>query len=272
MKQSKGGRYYNKSLLSPCARGTGREVGLKLIPACFLLIGVCSLYIPAAGAADWQKLTDGIQYKKLSVNLGEGTASLNVLKLNLDKVTIKPVVAEQSATAREFAQRHQAVAVINANFFDPDGKPLGLVKFDRKIINPKKNISWWSVFCIKKDRAQIIHTQDIKDGYCDQAVQAGPRLVINGTIPKLKNELTRKSAVGINSRGEVLFVVSTQPIPIKNLAETFKKSEADGGLDCPNALNLDGGSSSQMYVQAGKVKIDVGSFVRVPVALAAFHK
>ena len=138
----------------------------------YIIIITFFLVFPfTTNAESWQTLTDGIQYKKLSVKNQNSKVDLNVLKINLTKANIKPVYNQNTSTAKELAQKYHAIAVINANFFDPQGKPLGLVKFDKKVIYPKKNISWWSVFCIRRNRAQIIHSSKLKNGYCEQAIQ-----------------------------------------------------------------------------------------------------
>lgn len=223
-------------------------------------------------AGDWQQISKGVSQKSIQVSSEGGQIHLNALKIDLKSAAIRPLYKEGGMSAKLMAEEFGALAVINANFFDPDGKVLGLVKKDQKIIHPKKNISWWSILCLNNLDAKIIHQSQYSEDLCHNAVQAGPRLVVDEQIPKLKDESSRKTAVGINKNGEVLFVVASEPVPIKTLAKIFKLPESENGLDCPNAMNLDGGSSSQLYVKTESFELSLPSFIKFPVGLGVFHR
>lgn len=198
--------------------------------------------------------------------------TLHALKLDPKKLRLRPIQSTTPASVKSLAEAHKALVVINANFFDTASKPLGLVVIDGKVTHPFKKISWWSIFCVKGDKASILHGNAYRDGLCDQAVEAGPRLVTNGQIPQLKDESSRKTAIGITSDGKVVIVATDGRLPIKKLASLFQKSEAQGGLGCPNAINMDGGTSTQIYANTSGFTLDIPSFIGVPVGLAVFRK
>jgi len=223
-------------------------------------------------ANSWKELAPGLHHKILTINYDNTSAQLSALKVNLKQIDLRPIYDTKRKTVREIANESKAIAVINANFFDEEGKVLGLVKIANQTKHPKKKISWWSVLCINKSRASIVHSSKHYDGQCYHALQAGPRLVVNGSIPKLKEESSQKSAIGLISSNEAVIVTSRRPLPIKILAETFKKPESDGGLGCRDALNFDGGSSSQFYVNAGEFMLNIPNFTKVPAALGVFSK
>ncbi|MBF0104675.1 MAG: phosphodiester glycosidase family protein [Deltaproteobacteria bacterium] len=241
-----------------------------------LLIAVLLFIVPPnmARADSWQTLDKGLEYQTIPLNTPQTgiNTRLHVLKINLNKLVIKPVYSSTNLSAKNLAIKSGALAVINANFFDETGKVLGLVKKDGAVINPKKNISWWSVLCFRNNKAEIIQSSHVKEGYCHQAFQAGPRLVAGGTLTKLKDEFSQKTAAGINNRGDLLLAVSEGAIPIKKLAEIFSKKEKNGGLECPYALNLDGGSSSQMFIKSEKLNLYIPNYVKIPVGLGVFKK
>jgi uncharacterized protein YigE (DUF2233 family) len=236
----------------------------------FILVSL--LWASLSYAADWSALSSGLLYKNVQISLNESVVSLKALKIDPSQYTIKPVISEISSSVQKMAQKTGALAVINANFFDTEGNVLGLVRKDNKNINNLKKISWWSVFCLKKSQAKIVHTTQYSDAFCEQAVQAGPRLVVDGVMPKLKDELSRKTVVGIDRQGYIVFVVSKQEIPIKLLAEVMTLPEKKGGFDCPNAINMDGGGSAQIYIKDAPVESNLPSFVEVPVGLGVFKK
>lgn len=228
--------------------------------------------IRTAVAADWKTLAPGIAYKNFIMGDAKDQTVLHALKLNPAKVLIRPLYGKKKDSVHKMREMAGALVVTNANFFDVDDKPLGLVLADGRELNPQKDISWWSIFCIKDDKAVILHGSHYQDGRCTQAVQAGPRLVIAGTLPKLKSETSRKTAIGVNLKGEVILTVSEGLVPIKTLAELYQRPAAQGGLGCPNALNLDGGSSSQLDIKVGNFGLEVPGLVPVRVGLGVFAR
>lgn len=235
--------------------------------AVFFLCGLFSFPVHAA----WQEIDDGLFYQKIVLDSGKTPGFLHALKINPKKFHLRPILNKNRASVRDMAKTSGALAVINASFFDTDGKALGLVVMDQKQILAKKDISWWSIFCVKDKSAKIFHSSQFKSGQCDNAVESGPRLVIDGVIPKLKEDYSRKSAVGIRHNGDVILVASDKPLAISRLAQIFKMPENQGGLECRNALNLDGGSSSQLYVKTKKTSFHIAGFSRVPVGLGIFE-
>lgn len=222
-------------------------------------------------AAGWQKLADGLDYATVPVHVEGQQVELSALKIDLQRFAIRPIYEPNGETVKNLAEKAGAVAAINANFFDEKGGALGLVKIAGETKHAQKNISWWSVFCVNDNEAHILHsTKQTQD--CHHAVQAGPRLVVNQTLTELKQEISQKSAIGLKSETQVVLVVSRAAIPITVLAQTLQKSEAEGGLGCLEALNLDGGSSTQLYVNVNGFTVNIPNLTEVPVGLGVFRK
>jgi uncharacterized protein YigE (DUF2233 family) len=233
----------------------------------FLMAGPFS-----ANAADWQQPVPGIFYTKVRVERAEQDAHLDVFRVDPGRHVIKPLISLTRKTAQQFALENKALLTINANFFDEKFQPLGLILSEGKILNPLKNISWWSIFCLKNGKASIVHSSQAQGLSCDTAIQAGPRLVVDGNIPKLKEDISYRTAIGINQKQEVLFIVTRDLMSMTELAQVLSKPEAAGGLGCQSALNLDGGSSSQIFAQVGDLQVGFGGFVGVPVGLGVFSR
>jgi uncharacterized protein YigE (DUF2233 family) len=242
----------------------------------WIVAWVCGLLLSAEASAapnDWQTIESGLSYKKITIGTGDDAIELHALKINPHHFSVKPIFSEHRVNVRTMQESSHALAVINANFFDRNGEALGAVVLNGKELHAKKNISWWSVFCINhKGKAEIVPSQQDYKGLCEQAVQSGPRLAVNGQMPPIKDEVSRKSAVGINWQGEIVIVASGQAIGIHKLAQIFLTPENQGGLDCPDALNLDGGASSQFYMNAPGLKLTLPGFSAVPVGLGVFAK
>lgn len=233
------------------------------------LLAAPAFAVPVA----WQNLQNGLSYAKIIVGTGDDAVELHTLKVNPRYFHLKPVYDGKHQNVRTMLEATRALAMINANFFDRSGVPLGAVVRDGKELHAKKDISWWAVFCLNhKNQADVVPSKQYYKGLCEQAVQSGPRLIVGGVLMPVKDEYSRKSAVGINKNGQIILVASAQSIGMKRLASVFATSEMEGGLDCPDALNLDGGSSSQFYIYTNGLKVILPGFAAVPVGLGVYPK
>jgi uncharacterized protein YigE (DUF2233 family) len=194
--------------------------------------------------------------------------------VDLRRCRLRVLDARQFAMARAdvktLAEKTKAVAMVNGGFFGTDGKPLGLVISDGKQTNRLLKRDW-GVFFVKDNRASIVHSRNYKSNpRVTQALQVGPRLVVNGKRVKLKPQSARRTALGIMKDGRVVLLVSEGELSLTQLAETMRVPESQGGLDCPNALHLDGGGSSQMFVQTPQLQLNVEGSWNVPNGVGVF--
>ena len=98
----------------------------------------------------------------------------------------------------------------------------------------------------------------------DFAVQSGTRLIINGNIPSLKPGFAERSALGITKDGKIIILVTKNtPITTTYLANLMQ----DKPLNCVNAINLDGGSSSQLFANFDNLKINSLGFSEISDAI-----
>ncbi|HYB20859.1 MAG TPA: phosphodiester glycosidase family protein, partial [Thermodesulfobacteriota bacterium] len=106
-----------------------------------------------------------------------------------------------------------------------------------------------------------------------QALQVGPRLVVNGRQLQMKKQVARRSAVGISTKKQVI-LLNTEDTDIyaQDLARIFYLPESQGGLECSDALTLDGGPSAQMYADYKSLKIDIAGGWGIPNGIAVFKK
>jgi len=162
-------------------------------------------------------------------------------------------------------------AAINASFFDEDRAPLGLLVIDGKQRHPRHPVRGWpgggGLFVVRKGKPTIIaHTAKVPAG-AEYAVQCWPRLVIAGKIPKFKQRPAAvRSAVGIDTNGRVLFAATDGPLTFESWAAVLRDQ-----FSCTEALNLDGGPSTQLTVR-GKHDITVPGGWPVPVLLTVEQK
>jgi uncharacterized protein YigE (DUF2233 family) len=241
---------------------------LYIIKIFFLLfLSLVSAY--AYCAERWQTLAEGIEYQDLEGGILTPWSHIYAFRIDLNKNQLALVTANKldtkNASADQFAQYSNALISVNGGFFDQSFKPLGLRISNRKIENPLKQISWWGVFYVKNHKAFISNaTHFYPDNQIDFAIQSGPRLLIKGRIPTLKQGIADRSALGITSRGKVIILVSTNAaMTTDELAHLLKAPP----LYCTDAINLDGGSSSQLYARINSFQLNVHGFSNVSDAI-----
>jgi uncharacterized protein YigE (DUF2233 family) len=144
----------------------------------------------------------------------------------------------------------------NAGMFDPALKPAGLyVEKGRELVRVNTRSGYGNfhmkpngVFYVSGDRAAIAETRAFLKHrpQVDLATQSGPMLVINGRLhPRFDRRsisLKTRDGVGVRPDGKVIFAISQGEVSFDAFARLFRD-----GLNCPNALFLDGGSASSLY-------------------------
>ncbi len=150
---------------------------------------------------------------------------------------------------REEANAHLAV---NGTFFDERERPLGLLVDSGKTLSPLRQADW-GVFTVDRDgTARLVHTKDFHDDAAiDFAVQCGPRVVIDGTPPRLKPQLARRTGLCIEDPRTVAVFVVDELVDASALATWLAAAPDTGGLGCTEAVLLDGGPSTQLDVRGG---------------------
>ena len=225
-----------------------------------LLLTCCLVGYSFASA--WQPLAAGIDYLDMTPAYPSPWSHVHVFKIDLHQNRFDLVMArdlkQANASIQQFAEFGHALIAINGGFFDEGYQPLGLRIGHRQRYSPLKAISWWGVFAINQHTARIVSYKDFSAGFpVDFAIQSGPRLLVNNTIPKLKPGRAERTALGINAQGHVIIVVTeNSPLTTTELARLMQTSP----LNCQQALNLDGGSSTQLFAAIQAFKLNTHRF------------
>ncbi len=226
-------------------------------------------------ALEYQVLETGLDYALWQDP--QGDTVLHLLRIDLKNFEVRPILANdfghRASEVQNLAKSSRALAAINANFFDENKRALGLVLLKGKVHSAPQDTSWWAALLLQNHSAQIkkIQNRSQTKGF-SHGIQAGPRLVVAGKPLKLKPETSAKSAVGLNRHGALFLIATDGPIEINRLAQILARPESQGGVGLVQALNLDGGSSSQFFLKAGKETRILPGLVKVPVALGVFPR
>ncbi len=213
----------------------------------------------------WQRLKEGFEYKDLGSSLLKPWVHIHVFRIdprqNQFSIITADKLSQKNASINEYAHYTNALLAINGGFFDPDFNPLGLRISNKIQTSPLKQISWWGIFYIKNNQAQLSNIyQFYRNKNIDFAIQSGPRLIINGKIPSLKPGTAERTALGITKDNKIIILVTDNASTTTTELAALMKAPP---LSCKDALNLDGGNSSQLYVNIGNFKLSVHGFSNI---------
>ncbi len=150
------------------------------------------------------------------------------------------------------AAKRGALAAVNGGYFHPDRTPLGLLVRQGATIHPLERAKLLSgIVVVTKDRIALLRTAEFKaSANVREALQAGPFLVDGGKVVAGLND-TRSAArtvVFTDGAGRFGMLICKSA----TLAETARILAMPGLLSSgkiTRALNLDGGSSTALWVK-----------------------
>ena len=223
----------------------------------------------AKTTARWQTIAPEVEMRTFSASTSSafsGAVEITALRTTPEHLKI---LQGETRNADQWREDGKFLAVMNGGFFDKNGKTLGLRVCDNKKTNSLHDANW-GVFFIRKGKAGVLHTRDFKkkyDSYVNitQAVQCGPRLVVNGKTTDLKPQVARRTGIGIQRDGRIIIAVSDGSLTFAEWANIWAKS-AD--LNCRDALNLDGGGSTQISIKTKKKSLEVSGAWPIPDVVA----
>jgi Phosphodiester glycosidase len=235
-----------------------------------VFLPVCGALATSAGgdAARFRRVAPGIEHATFEVYPRDSEPfSGHAFKIDLEAASLRLVPAggpTARRTIEEIAAPHAAVVAINASFFDPEGRAMGLAVYDGRAAGGTRLKNWGAL--VVGNRARIVLGADLADPLVHRVVVQGiPRLVIGGQVPQLKPQIAERTAVCAEAT-TVIFVVTTRA-EATPFARFLAERPENGGLGCSDALNLDGGPSTQLVARLGSLTLSLTGRWGVPNAL-----
>ena len=140
-------------------------------------------------------------------------------------------------------------------------------------MNPLRNADWGVFSVTRSGIPSLVHTKEWKSpGNVAFAIQAGPRLIVDGKPLTFKPNLARRSALCISGPRTVILVATAGPVLLSELAAILLQPSTQGGFGCTYALNLDGGPSTQLHVAVPGSKLGISGIDEVPIAIGVFRR
>ncbi len=219
----------------------------------------------------WQAVSDGIEVRRLRVQVAESSDRLWLVRVHPDRAGFRVVYDPANArTVRDWFDALDPRLVVNAGYFTPEKTATALVISDG-VQSGQSYVGFGGMFALSGGRVVVrsLAAQPYSpDEVLDQAVQAFPMLIQPGGRQAAIEEdgrLARRTVVGQDRMRRIIFLISSTPIfSLKALAEFLAASD----LDLDAALNLDGGTSSGVWFadQAGNAA-GADSWVQVPAVI-----
>jgi len=192
----------------------------------------------------------------------------HAFQIDLDVAELRLVPAGDPSSRRTVAQivaPYPVVVAVNASFFDKEGRAMGLAVDEGRVMVSSKRRSWGALVVDGK-KARIILGADIQDHLAHRLIVQGiPRLVIGGKIQPLKPQIAERTAVC--AEGNVVVLVVSTTVEAAAFARFLADPPDKGGLRCWDALNLDGGPSTQLVVKLPALALSLPGGWGVPNAL-----
>ncbi|HKX04179.1 MAG TPA: phosphodiester glycosidase family protein [Methylomirabilota bacterium] len=168
-------------------------------------------------------------------------------------------------TVEQIVAPYPVVVASNASFFDTEGRTMGLAVDEGRVM-ASSNRRTWGALVIDGKQGQIMLGADIQDPLGHRLIVQGiPRLLVGGKVQQLKPQIAERTAVCAG--GSIVVLVASTKADATAFARFLADPPDQGGLGCWDALNLDGGPSTQLVVKLPALALSLPGGWGVPNAL-----
>lgn len=210
---------------------------------------------------EWTPLGHGVEHRALAHGAIDGHA----FRFRPADVVLGIVPAGEGLARIPALAPEGDVIATNASFFDTSNHAMGAAQDHGRSVGGAP-LTRWAAFVVDGGRARIVRGAELGKGAHDFAVQGLPRLVIAGEVPPLKPQSARRTALCVD--GDAMILAATRSrVDGAEFARFLAAGARDGGLGCDDALNLDGGSSTQLLARWNGFEAAIEGVSAVPNAL-----
>lgn len=202
---------------------------------------------------------------------GPDEDTVAIVRFDLQRVHIKVgYQPTQPMGISDWMQQEQALAVINGGYFDQQHKATSLVVSNGQTsgasydgfggmlsVDTQGNVSL---------RSLRNHPYDPNMEQLQQATQSSPMLIIDGKRTQFNADAStqRRSIVATDTQERLLLIATMNDgFALDDMADLLASSD----LSLQQALNLDGGASTGLYMKAGKQQVMVDSVAALPIVI-----
>lgn len=212
--------------------------------------------IDGAESVQWQTVTEDLEKATISLPINLfSSARIDLFRTSTKRFRMSVARATEfgskTSDVKTLCQATKGIVCINANFFDEQYRPLGLI-IEKGIVLQKLHRGGNTLTGIiqqTRDSISIVNRLDFYPGKILEAVQAGPRLIARGQpVQGLRegNVSLRRSGICVDPDKRLILFALTSSFFGPSVAD-LQKTLLRRDIACWDALNLDGGSSTQLY-------------------------
>ena len=183
---------------------------------------------------------------------GAPSVELHVVRFDRNRTVLRVIDLAPGTTVAEGVRQRGALAGVNGGYFQPDRTPLGLVIADGKTLHPlEQSKILTGILAVAPRGATLLRNAEFRPGRAvREALQAGPFLVDHGrAVAGLNGERRAERTVLLADRRGVAALLTSGPVTLAEMARVLAEPGLLEGLEIDRALNLDGGSSTALWVQ-----------------------
>lgn len=226
----------------------------------------------------WQQVRSGVELRyEHWKSPGPDEDTVLILRFNLQNVQIKVgYQPSQPMGLSDWLQLEHGFAAINGGYFDDQHKTTALVVANGQSYGTSYNGFGGMLSVDAQGNVQLRSLRqqpyDPNTEQLQQATQSSPMLMIDGKRTQFNADAANqaRSIVAIDKQGRMLFIVAPNTdgnggFALDELADLLASSD----LSLQNALNLDGGASTGLYMNGGtsKQQISIDSIAALPIAI-----
>lgn len=206
-----------------------------------------------------QTIKKGIYWKQANIKqIFNSQQEFNIIEIDLKKHRKKlglVALPKSREKTSSLAQQHRAIVALNGGFFDvKNGGAVDFIKVDNQVINTtaKKSDRANAYFAFNGKNVRITGDSSSISSYSN-ILLSGPLLLKDGTQALLsKNAFNDnrhpRTAIAIKGDRLILLTVDGRNAQSKGLS-LHELSQIFRWYGCQDAMNLDGGGSTTMYIK-----------------------
>src|SRR6266566_1084536 len=273
---------YRPSVDSPLSRFIRLSLLLCILifplASCDLLPSVTISITPATSSSNrtqlnvWNRVATGVEVRYEDWKIpGSDDDTVTIVRFDIHKIKLSVgYQPKQPLLMSEWMQQEHATAIINGGYFDQQNNATALVVSNGKVFGESYTGfgGMLSVDAQGKVSLRSLRQQPYNPNteQLQQATQSSPMLMLGGKRTQFNADAsqTRRSVVAMDKQGRLLLITSPdQVFSLDQLADQLASSD----LSIEIALNLDGGASTGLYVNAGSPHVEIDSLAKLPIVI-----
>jgi uncharacterized protein YigE (DUF2233 family) len=220
----------------------------------------------------WNRVANGVEVRNEDWKDAAGDDDMvTIVRFDTRKIRVSVGYQPgQPMSTNDWMQQGHPLAIINGGYFDQQFNATALVVSNGQVFGQSYAGfgGMLTVDSLGSLSLRSLHQQPYnpKSQRLEQATQSAPMLMLDGRRTQFNADAsqTRRSVVAMDKQGRLLFIVSPNPIfSLDELADQLVSSD----LSIETALNLDGGSSTGLYVKGDSSQISIDSFAKLPLVI-----